>query len=76
MNKLRLLKINNVILFASALTQIFTGMVLAFQETGRLARIAGEVHELNGFLLAVVIVSHLILNGSVIANHYFRKKTD
>lgn len=65
MNQLLVLKILNPIIFISLIMQIFTGV------TGILFE---ELHSINGYLLAVLVIAHLFLNRAWIITAYFKKR--
>ncbi len=73
MQRLKLLKITNVILFAVALTQAATGLFLFFVDQGSGVELIGEAHKFSGLLLVLLIASHISLNWTVIKSHYFTK---
>ncbi len=73
MQKLKVLKITNAVLFFTAVTQAATGLFLFFVAQGPWVETVGEVHRFTGLLLGVLIVTHLYLNWTVIKNHYFTK---
>ncbi|MDD3904907.1 MAG: DUF4405 domain-containing protein [Candidatus Omnitrophica bacterium] len=76
MNKLKMLRIVNPVLFISAVVQIVTGAGFAFhvfESSPRVFKMALEAHEYNGFLFAVLIITHLVLNWDWVKSQFFRK---
>lgn len=73
MQKLKALKITNLVLFCVALVQISTGLFLFFVGQGDGVEMAGEIHEFCGLLLILLIVVHISLNWTMIKSHYFTK---
>ena len=73
MQKLRILKITNAVLFFVAITQAATGVFLFFVAQGMWVETVGEVHRFCGLLLGLLIATHLYLNWTVVKSHYFAK---
>jgi uncharacterized membrane protein YkvI len=71
MNQAKLLKIVNVLLFLSVLTQVTT--VVIFKTIGGSEAI-GELHEINGYVFIALIITHLVLNWNWIKSVLFKKK--
>lgn len=77
MNKIRLLKTVNLLLFISTAVQAATGLALFFHLFVRkieLLKAAIEIHEHNGIALIVLIVLHLALNWGWVKGQFFKEK--
>lgn len=75
MNKAKLLKWVNLILFVSAATQIVTGLILAFDLFMSKIMFFSKLHEYNGFVFVALLIAHLTLNWNWVKATFFRKKT-
>ena len=76
MNKAASLKVTNLFLFISMLAQLFTGIILFFDLfTGKakLFEMIIRIHRYNGFILALLVVIHLILNWGWIKMQFFKR---
>ena len=65
MNKVKLLKVTNILLFLSMVSQALTGIVLFFNifvTKAEFFEMMDEIHKYNGLVLTVLFLFHLILN--------------
>lgn len=62
MDKTKLLKFVNPVLFVSAAIQIITGVLIALHLTGGGSEAVFEIHEHNGFIFAGLVIIHIYLN--------------
>ena len=77
MNKARLLKIVNLLLFISMAAQALTGLVLFFDlfvSRAKLFEIISEVHRYNGLVVALLIITHLAMNWNWIKSQFFKRR--
>lgn len=74
MSKNTWLKIINPVMFISLLLQAATGLLLFFRLFISHFRTIGEVHEYNGLLFLVLVITHLALNWSWIKANLFKTK--
>jgi hypothetical protein len=72
MKKLTIIKTVNAGLFLSFLIQALTGVMLAFNLGGGAAY---EVHEINGYIMIILVAAHLFLFWPMVKQHYFAKKS-
>jgi len=72
MNKITLLKITNPLLGLLVLNQVLTGLFA--NELFKVSPNAfGILHQGGGFVLAILVVLHLVLNWNWIKATYFKK---
>lgn len=74
MNKARLLKWVNPILFISAVIQIVTILVFLFNLFPAKKHFFFELHEHNGIIFVILIFIHLYLNWAWVKVNFFRKR--
>jgi cytochrome b subunit of formate dehydrogenase len=77
MNKARLLKIVNLLLFISMAAQALTGLVLFFDlfvSRAKLFEIISEVHRYNGLVVTLLIITHLAMNWNWIKSQFFKRR--
>ena len=75
MNKVKLLRAVNTLLFTSFIVQAATGIIMAFRIRVPHMQTLFEVHEYNGFLLAALVLAHLMLNFGWIKANFFTKRS-
>jgi len=73
MNKAKLLKIVNPILFISFVVQIVTSIMLVMHLFMSKIKDILEIHEHNGMLFIILIFVHFFLNWSWIKSTFFSK---
>ena len=77
MNKAKLLKIVNLLLFISMAAQALTGLVLFFDlfiSRAKLFEIISEVHRYNGLVVTLLIITHLAMNWNWIKSQFFKRR--
>jgi len=73
MNKVRMLRTLNPILFLSLMIQATTVCIIFFQIRTPYTQQVFEVHECNGMALIALAVAHITLNWGWIKVNYFKK---
>jgi cytochrome b subunit of formate dehydrogenase len=73
MNKMKLLRILNLILFIVFVVQVLTGLAMFFQLKFLNVGQVSEIHAYNGLLLVVLWLGHIILNWAWIKSTYFKR---
>lgn len=67
--KARILLITNILLACSAATQIATGLAMELE-----FKPAEEIHEVNGYILTVLILAHVVQNWGWVRGQLRRRK--
>ena len=76
MNKFKLLKISNLVLFISAGIQVLTGVVLFFDlfvMRSKLFMAIVQIHKYNGLIFTALVILHLALNWGWIRSQFFKR---
>ena len=76
MNKARLLKAVNPILFISLVIQALTGVIMAlhlFISNPKLFETITELHEHNGFVFVILAATHIYLNWNWMKAQFFKR---
>ncbi len=74
MNKAKLLRAVNILLFISFIIQAVTGVIFALGIRVPYLRALAEIHEYNGLILAAVACVHILLNFGWIKANFFTKR--
>ncbi|MFA6320804.1 MAG: DUF4405 domain-containing protein [Candidatus Omnitrophota bacterium] len=74
MNKAIILRIVNIALFLSFITQAITAFIILFNINTPYPQFILEVHEYNGIFLIIAIVTHITLNWGWIKVNFFKKQ--
>ena len=75
MNKLKFLVWVNPILFLCVVVQVITGIIMFFDMFASKLELISNVHAYNGFLLVVLITTHIALNWSWVKANFFKHRT-
>ena len=79
MNKAKLLKISNLVLFISMIIEVLTGIVLFFDlfvMQAKLFMAMAQIHKYNGIILTALVILHLVLNWGWIRSQFFKISAD
>jgi len=71
MNRQRLLRVINCILFLSFVIQAATAGIIFLRLRIPHARMVFEVHELNGVLFIALVLTHIVLNWGWVKANFF-----
>ena len=77
MDKITLLRANNMLLLISMVIQVVTGAALflnLFVMNAPVFHAIIETHEYNGLIFAIFVLSHLVLNWGWMKNQFFSSK--
>lgn len=74
MNKAKLLKWVNLVLFICAAIQVTTGLMMALRLFTKQMEFIGELHEYNGFIFSAIVLTHLTLNWNWVKVTFFKRQ--
>ena len=73
MNKVKLLRVVNILLFSSFAAQAITSIMIFFKLKIIRPAIIFEIHEYNGLLMIALAVTHITLNWGWIKANFFKR---
>ena len=73
MNKIVALRVVNVALFLSFMTQAATAIIMLLRIKTHYTQLIFEIHEYNGIFMVIIAATHIALNWGWIRANFFKK---
>lgn len=74
MNKVGALRIVNVVLFFSFITQVITSIIILLRIKLHYTQLIFEIHEYNGLFMIIAAATHITLNWGWMKANFFKKR--